>query len=84
MDVTLHDALREVADPTTLMRRVAEQALALIPGADGATLAVRVDDDTLECVAAVGAMSSHNGLRLRLSPSPAEAFRTSGPGDPLR
>ena len=69
MDVSLHDALREAADPTTLMRRVSEQALTLIPGADGASLVIRIDDDTLECVAAVGTMSPHNGLRLRINQS---------------
>ncbi len=69
MDVSLHDALREAADPTTLMRRVSEQALTLIPGADGASLVIRIDDDTLECVAAVGTMSPHNGLRLRIKQS---------------
>lgn len=69
MDVSPYDALREAADPTTLMRRVSEQALTLIPGADGASLVIRIDDDTLECVAAVGTMSPHNGLRLRINQS---------------
>lgn len=69
MDVSLHDALREAADPTSLMRRVAEQAVTLIPGADGASLEVRIDDNTLEYVAAVGTLAPFNGLRLSIHTS---------------
>ncbi len=64
MNVSLHDALREAADPTVLMRRVAEQALRLVPAADGASLEIRVDDDALEYVAAVGTLEPFAGVRV--------------------
>jgi EAL domain-containing protein (putative c-di-GMP-specific phosphodiesterase class I) len=64
VDVSLHDALREAADPSVLMHRVAEQAIHLIPAADGASLEIRVDDEMLEYVAAVGTLEPFGGLRL--------------------
>lgn len=65
----LRQALREAADPTLLMRRVAEQAVQLITHADGASLEVRVDDNTLEYLVAVGTLEPYVGLRLNIDTS---------------
>lgn len=65
----LQAAIREAADPTLLMRRVAEQAVELIPHADGASLEVRLDDETLEYVVAVGTLQGCVGLQLSVNTS---------------
>ena len=65
----LRQALREAADPTLLMRRVAEQAVQLIPHADGASLEVRVDDNTLEYLVAVGTLEPYVGCDSRSTPA---------------
>jgi EAL domain-containing protein (putative c-di-GMP-specific phosphodiesterase class I) len=65
----LQQALHEAADPTLLMRRVAEQAMQLIPNADGASLEVRVDENTLEYLVAVGSLEPYVGLQLAIDTS---------------
>lgn len=74
----LQEAIREASDPTLLMQRVTEQALALLPMADGASLEIRTDDDTLEYVAAVGTLKEFNGLRLNVHKSISGLALVSG------
>lgn len=65
----LQEAIREASDPTLLMQRVTQQALALLPRADGASLEIKTDEDTLEYVAAAGTLKEFNGLRLGIHSS---------------
>lgn len=65
----LQAAIREASDPTLLMRRVTEQALVLLPNADGASLEIRTDEHTLEYVAAAGTLAEFNGLRIGIANS---------------
>ncbi len=65
----LQEAIREASDPTLLMQRVTEQAVALLPNADGASLEIKTDEHTLEYVAAVGTLREFNGLRLGIGGS---------------
>lgn len=67
--VPLQEALKEASDPTLLMKRVAAQAVLLIPQADGASLEVRTDEETLEYVVAVGSLEPFVGLRLNVNTS---------------
>jgi EAL domain-containing protein (putative c-di-GMP-specific phosphodiesterase class I) len=59
----LLEAIRDNADPMTLMTRVVDQALAMITAADGAAVQVAVGD-SLTCVCAGGTLESSVGTRL--------------------
>lgn len=74
----LHEAIREAADPLSLMDRIVAQALDLVPAADGASFEVPRDADTLEYVCAAGTLASHVGLRLPLRGSLSGAAAVSG------
>ena len=64
----LHGAIHEVTDPMRVMRRVVDQALALITMAEGAVVEL-ADDDTLTYVCAAGNLASAEGTRLGLHDS---------------
>lgn len=65
----LHAAIRSTADPMALMDRIVVEALKLVPSADGASLEMRRDVDTLEYVSAAGTLAPFVGLRLPLHQS---------------
>lgn len=60
----LCEAIRVAADPITVLQRVVQQALVLLPQADGASLEIRRDENLLEYLAAAGTLLPHVGLRL--------------------
>lgn len=59
----LHNAIARAVDPMALMRRVVDQALRLVEGADGAVVEL-LDDGHLEYVCVAGSLAGHAGLRL--------------------
>lgn len=61
---TLGDALRRSTDPADLLDRVVQQALTLVPGADGASLEIRRTTDELEYVSTAGTLTEFRGLVL--------------------
>lgn len=61
----LHEALRELSDPMLIMRRVVDQALVLIPSAEGAVVEL-ADGEHLTYVCAAGNLAAHIGTRLEL------------------
>lgn len=65
----LQEAINEIANPITILERVVEQALVLIPHADGASLEMRVGPDTLEYICGTGTLSPYVGLQLPMSSS---------------
>lgn len=65
----LHEAIRSTADPVGLMDRIVAEALVLVPAADGASLEVRRDVDTLEYLSAAGTLAAFVGLRLPIGAS---------------
>jgi EAL domain-containing protein (putative c-di-GMP-specific phosphodiesterase class I) len=64
----LHGATHEVTDPMRVMRRVVEQALALIPLAEGAVVEL-ANDETLTYVSAAGNLVTAVGTQLGLHDS---------------
>lgn len=70
--------LRETIDPLQLMQRVADQALAMIDGADGVLVGVLVDPHTLRYVCASGYLSAWVGQPLALDGSLSGAAIRSG------
>ena len=66
---TLHDAIRRAADPLATMNRIVEQAIDLLPAADGASLEVLTGPDELEYLCTAGTLSDFVGLRLRVATS---------------
>lgn len=65
----LSEAVRQVADPSRIMQRVADQAVALIPGADGALIALWDGDDILDYVCGAGRLSPYVGVKVRVNES---------------
>lgn len=65
----LHEAIRAAADPLAVLDRIVQQSLALIPSADGASLEMRRDADTLEYLSAAGTLAQYIGLRLPIDDS---------------
>lgn len=65
----LLEAIHEVADPTVVWPRIVEQCLTFVPHADGASLEMRRDAETLEYVAGAGTLASFVGLRLQVRSS---------------
>src|SRR5438105_11431961 len=59
----LDGIIRNVTDPTVVMRRVVEQALVLIPQAEG-TVVELLDGDCLTCLSGAGTLSEHVGIRV--------------------
>jgi EAL domain-containing protein (putative c-di-GMP-specific phosphodiesterase class I) len=64
----LEAAIRDISDPRLVMQRVVDQALALIPGAEGAVVEL-VDGEYLTYACASGSLAGHVGLRLRVATS---------------
>jgi EAL domain-containing protein (putative c-di-GMP-specific phosphodiesterase class I) len=64
----LHGAILEISDPLSIMRRVVEEALVLIPSGDGATVEL-LEADTLVYVCGAGRLAGHIGTRLRVDRS---------------
>ena len=65
----LFEAIRDATDPIAVFDRVVQQCLTLVPHADGASLEMRVDVDTLEYVAASGTLAPFIGLQLSVHKS---------------
>ena len=65
----LHQAIREAADPTLVMDRIVQHALDLVPSADGASLEIRLDEETLEYVSTAGTLREFVGFRLPVGSS---------------
>lgn len=65
----LFQAIRVAADPVTVLQRIVEQALVLLPQADGAVLEIRRDQETLEYLVGAGTLGPSVGLRLPLQGS---------------
>lgn len=65
----LHEAIRQMADPTALLDRIVHQSMTLIPDADGASLEMRRGPDTLEYVSAAGTLARSVGVTLPVSQS---------------
>lgn len=61
-------ALSEAVDPHAVLRRIVDQALALLPGADGAVVEL-VDNEDLVAVAASGSLTRFLGDRLPVKAS---------------
>lgn len=64
----LQRAIREIADPMVVMRRVVDQALLLIPTAEGAVVELE-RRGILTYVCAAGSLAAHTGTRLRAEES---------------
>ena len=65
----LHEAIRIAGDPLAVLQRIVQEALVLLPQADGASLEVRRDMDVLEYLSAAGTLASHVGLQLPVQDS---------------
>ncbi len=63
-----HEATSNSIDPVPTMNRIAEEALHLIPSADGSFVEL-VDGDELVCVCGAGTLASATGLRLGVDES---------------
>lgn len=61
----LQNAVRHTADPLVRLRHVVNEALVLVPRADGATVELIGDDGWLTCVCCSGSIASYVGTRLR-------------------
>ena len=66
---TLHQAIRSTTDPMALMDRIVAEALELVPAADGVSLEIRRDADTLEYLSAAGSLAPFVGLTLPIRQS---------------
>lgn len=65
----LHQAIRVASDPLEVLERIVRQALELLPQADGASLEVLRDAQTLEYLTAAGTLAPHVGLRIPVQES---------------
>ena len=65
---TLEDVVIRAVDPRQLIQRVADQAAALLPAADGALIAL-IDADMLTYVGAAGRFATFVGLRIPIAGS---------------
>ncbi len=72
----LRDAVRRAIDPMSVMRRVTDEALVLVPAADGAVVEL-LCDRVLTYVCASGSLARHVGTRLDTADSlSGHALRT--------
>lgn len=65
---TTADAARQATDPLLVMRRIVDEALTLIPAADGAVVEL-CSDDVLTYVCAAGALAGFVGVQVPLNRS---------------
>ena len=65
----LQNAVRHVADPLVRLRHVVDEALVLVPRADGATVELIGEDGWLTCVCCAGSVAPYVGTRLRANGS---------------
>src|SRR5664279_5617231 len=61
----LQNAVRHVADPLVRLRHVVDEALVLVPRADGATVELIGEDGWLTCVCCAGSVAPYVGTRIR-------------------
>jgi GAF domain/EAL domain len=62
----LQNAVRHTADPLVRLRQVADEALVLVPRADGVSVDLIGEDGYLTNVCAAGMMTPHIGARVRI------------------
>jgi EAL domain-containing protein (putative c-di-GMP-specific phosphodiesterase class I) len=65
----LEDAVREEMDPFVRLRQVVDEALVLVPHADGAAVLLLGDDGWLTCTCTGGSLAGHAGFRLHAETS---------------
>jgi len=65
----LHEAVRQAVDPMGLMQRVAEEATAVVGGAEGALIGLVREDATLTFVCGTGYLASQVGGKVPLDGS---------------
>ena len=66
--LSLQGAIRYTTDPKPVMDRIVEEALRLIPSANGALVEL-ADGDSLSCVCGAGILARAVGMRIRLDSS---------------
>jgi EAL domain-containing protein (putative c-di-GMP-specific phosphodiesterase class I) len=66
--LNLRGAIRDASNPTLVMDRIVQEALRLIPSANGALVELE-DGDSLSCVCGAGILSRAVGTRVRLDGS---------------
>jgi EAL domain-containing protein (putative c-di-GMP-specific phosphodiesterase class I) len=71
------DSLSDIGDPKQLIQRVADEALALLPGAEGVLVGL-LDDDSLTFVCGSGCMTPGVGAAIEVLGSLAGASMSSG------
>ncbi len=74
----LQNAVRHSADPLVRLRQVCDEALVLVPRADGVAVALIGEDGYLTTVCAGGAMVPHIGGRLRVGGTMSGSAVVSG------
>ena len=73
----LQGAIQTVSDPTAVMQRVVDQAMELIPSAEGAVIAGAMDGH-LTYLCAAGTLAAHEGMRTPLERSLVGAALRTG------
>lgn len=76
--MALHEAIATAADPATVMDRVLAEALALIPGAEGAAIELCTPGDTLIYAAGAGSLAGTCGTEVAIAGSLSGLAMTSG------
>jgi len=67
--MALHEAIAQAADPATVMDRVLGEALALVPGADGAAIELCTPKGTLLYAAGAGSLRDARGTEVVIAGS---------------
>lgn len=65
----LREVVAEVSDPTSVLERVLDETLALVPAANGAAVELGAEDGYLSCVAAAGKLGETVGTRVAVEGS---------------
>jgi len=74
----LQNAVRHTADPLVRLRQVTNEALVLVPRADGVAVALIGEDGHLTNVCAAGTMTGHIGAKVRIRGTLSGAAVESG------
>jgi EAL domain-containing protein (putative c-di-GMP-specific phosphodiesterase class I)/putative methionine-R-sulfoxide reductase with GAF domain len=77
-EARLSDAVRQTSDPLHLMQRVADQACALVQGAEGVFIGLWDEGDFVTYVCGAGFLGPHVGLKIHVSNSLSGAALRSG------